>query len=211
MFSSISWFNVLVLLIIGLIVIGPERLPGMIKDMRAVALAFRNLVNDARRQLDDDFGPELKEFQKPLSQLNEYRRMGPRGLVTKALFDGDDSFFNDLEDTSRQLRDSVNSVTNPNHTSAQRPASQAPTAAAQTGTTSQFGAGAQPQSQHGTAQHGTRQHGTGQQSTAQQGPAAGNAPRAGAAGGAAGAGGGTQPKSTGNNNGHSGSVWDDVL
>ena len=34
MFSSISWFNILVLLIIGLIVIGPERLPGMIKEDR---------------------------------------------------------------------------------------------------------------------------------------------------------------------------------
>ncbi|CAQ04633.1 Sec-independent protein translocase subunit TatB [Corynebacterium urealyticum] len=127
MFSSISWFNILVLLIIGLIVIGPERLPGMIKDIRAVALAFRNLVNDARRQLDEDFGPEFKEFQKPLSQINEYRRMGPRGLVTKALFDGDDAFFNDLENTGRQLADSVNSVTNPaGHTSAERPSSQAP-------------------------------------------------------------------------------------
>ena len=134
MFSSISWFNILVLLIIGLIVIGPERLPGMIKDIRAVALAFRNLVNDARRQLDEDFGPEFKEFQKPLSQINEYRRMGPRGLVTKALFDGDDAFFNDLENTGRQLADSVNSVTNPaGHTSAERPSSQAPLAGSQAG------------------------------------------------------------------------------
>ena len=134
MFSSISWFNILVLLIIGLIVIGPERLPGMIKDIRAVALAFRNLVNDARRQLDEDFGPEFKEFQKPLSQINEYRRMGPRGLVTKALFDGDDAFFNDLENTGRQLADSVNSVTNPaGHTSAERPSSQAPLAGSQVG------------------------------------------------------------------------------
>ena len=134
MFSSISWFNILVLLIIGLIVIGPERLPGMIKDIRAVALAFRNLVNDARRQLDEDFGPEFKEFQKPLSQINEYRRMGPRGLVTKALFDGDDAFFNDLENTGRQLADSVNSVTNPaGHTSAERPPPQAPLPDSQAG------------------------------------------------------------------------------
>ncbi len=137
-FSSISWFNILVLLIIGLIVIGPERLPGMIKDIRAVALAFRNLVNDARRQLDEDFGPEFKEFQKPLSQINEYRRMGPRGLVTKALFDGDDAFFNDLENTGRQLADSVNSVTNPaGHTSAERPSSQAPLPDSQAGARAQ--------------------------------------------------------------------------
>lgn len=134
MFSYISWFNILVLLIIGLIFIGPERLPGLIKDIRAVALAFRNLVNDARRQLDEDFGPEFKEFQKPLSQINEYRRMGPRGLVTKALFDGDDAFFNDLENTGRQLADSVNSVTNPaGHTSAERPSSQAPLPDSQAG------------------------------------------------------------------------------
>lgn len=158
MFSSISWFNILVLLIIGLIVIGPERLPGMIKDIRAVALAFRNLVNDARRQLDEDFGPEFKEFQKPLSQINEYRRMGPRGLVTKALFDGDDAFFNDLENTGRQLADSVNSVTNPaGHTSAERPSSQAPLPGSQAGTqgagstSSAASAGASAQGARGSA------------------------------------------------------------
>lgn len=127
MFSSISWFNVLVLLVIGLIVIGPERLPGLIKDVRAVALALRNLVADARRQIDQDFGEEFKEFQKPLSQINEFRRMGPRGLVTKALFDDDDSFFTDLENTGRELKDSVTSVQDAarGHTSVQRPAAPA--------------------------------------------------------------------------------------
>lgn len=155
MFSSISWFNILVLLIIGLIVIGPERLPGMIKDIRAVALAFRNLVNDARRQLDEDFGPEFKEFQKPLSQINEYRRMGPRGLVTKALFDGDDAFFNDLENTGRQLADSVNSVTNPaGHTSAERPSSQAPLAGSHAGAGDQGAGSASSAASAGASGHG---------------------------------------------------------
>lgn len=111
MFSQIGWLEILVLLVIGLIVIGPERLPGMIKDVRAVILAFRNLVADARKQLDQDLGPEFDQIRKPLRDLDSVRQMGARGLITKTLFDDDDTFLTNLRKSGQELKDSVKSVT----------------------------------------------------------------------------------------------------
>lgn len=111
MFSQIGWLEILVLLVIGLIVIGPERLPGMIKDVRAVILAFRNLVADARKQLDQDLGPEFDQIRKPLRDLDSVRQMGSRGLITKTLFDDDDTFLTNLGKSGQELKDSVKSVT----------------------------------------------------------------------------------------------------
>lgn len=111
MFSQIGWLEILVLLVIGLIVIGPERLPGMIKDVRAVILAFRNLVADARKQLDQDLGPEFDQIRKPLRDLDSVRQMGARGLITKTLFDDDDTFLTNLGKSGQELKDSVKSVT----------------------------------------------------------------------------------------------------
>ena len=39
MFSNIGWGEIFFILIIGLIVIGPERLPGVIQDVRAAIYA----------------------------------------------------------------------------------------------------------------------------------------------------------------------------
>lgn len=122
MFSDIGWFEILVILIVALVVLGPERLPGLIKEIRAVLLAIRTAVADARAQLDGEFGEELKEFSKPLQELNSVRQMGARGLITKTLLDGDDSFLTPLEATKRELKDTVEQarITKPNFRDALR-------------------------------------------------------------------------------------------
>ena len=52
MFDNIGWGEILVLIIIAVIVIGPERLPDLIKDVRAAAYAARKAINNARAELD---------------------------------------------------------------------------------------------------------------------------------------------------------------
>ena len=98
MFSNVGWGEILVLLVVTLLFIGPERLPGLIKELRAVLLAIRTAVGQARQQLDDEFGDEMKSFAEPLAELNNVRRMGARGFITKTLFDGDDSYLTPLDD-----------------------------------------------------------------------------------------------------------------
>lgn len=113
MFSNVGWGEILVLLIVGLLLIGPERLPHLIKEVRAVLLAARNAVTQAREQLDGELGEDFKEFSKPLRELNSVRHMGAKGFITKTLLDGDDSFLTPFAETKQDLKDTVDSVRRP--------------------------------------------------------------------------------------------------
>lgn len=92
MFDSVGWSEIFFILIIGLIVIGPERLPGVIQDVRAAIFAARKAINNAKKELNgefDDFSADLAEFQKPISQITSIRAMGPKAALGKVLFDDD--------------------------------------------------------------------------------------------------------------------------
>ncbi|NDZ96444.1 Sec-independent protein translocase subunit TatB [Streptomyces sp. SID6673] len=93
MFSSIGWGEILVLLAAGLIILGPDRLPGAVSWTMKSIRQVRDYATGATDQLKDELGPEFDELRKPLSELNELRGMTPRALVTKHLLDGDDSVF----------------------------------------------------------------------------------------------------------------------
>ena len=88
--------EVIIIVVVGFLIIGPDRLPGVMKEIRAVRLAIKNAVADARKQIDGELGEDLrefsepiKEFSEPLRQFNSYRSMGAKGFVAKALFDND--------------------------------------------------------------------------------------------------------------------------
>lgn len=91
MFSSIGWGEIFFLLIIGLIVIGPERLPGVVQDVRAAIYAARKAVNNAKREMElNGAFEEFEEFRKPLGTVTEYAALGPRRAITKVLFEDPD-------------------------------------------------------------------------------------------------------------------------
>ena len=78
MFDSVGWSEIFFILIIGLIVIGPERLPGVIQDVRAAIFAARKAINNAKKELNgefDDLSADLAE--------------GPKAALGKVLFDDD--------------------------------------------------------------------------------------------------------------------------
>lgn len=96
MFSNVGWGEILVLFILGLILIGPERLPKVIEDIRALLLAARTAINDARDNLSDEFGEDFDDLRKPLQELNDLRRLNPKTAITRTLFDGDDTYLDML-------------------------------------------------------------------------------------------------------------------
>lgn len=107
MFSSIGWPEILALLIIGIIFVGPERLPRIVEDVRAAIYAARKAIANAKAELNGEFeglGEDLEEFRKPLSQVAQFRKMGPRGVITKALFDGDEEFMDSFS-PNRMMQD----------------------------------------------------------------------------------------------------------
>ncbi|MFV8380527.1 Sec-independent protein translocase protein TatB [Corynebacterium hindlerae] len=97
MFTDVGWGEIFVIFVIGLIVIGPERLPKVIQDLRAALLAARTAINNAKQGLNEEFGPEFDDFRKPVEELATLTRMGPRAALAKTLLEGDDSFFDSFD------------------------------------------------------------------------------------------------------------------
>src|SRR3954463_2749946 len=93
MFGNVGWGEMLVLVVAGLVILGPERLPGAIRWTTNSIRQAREYLSGATSQLREDLGPEFDDLRQPLSELQKLRGMSPRAALTKHLLDGDDSIF----------------------------------------------------------------------------------------------------------------------
>ena len=93
MFGNLSWEHILVLVVVGLVVLGPERLPGAIRWSSNALRQARDYLSGVTTQLREDIGPEFDDLRGHLSELQRLRGMTPRAALTKHLLDGDDSIF----------------------------------------------------------------------------------------------------------------------
>lgn len=93
MFTNVGWSEILVLGVIALVVLGPERLPEAARWLAGAIRKVKEFAGSAQQQLKDDYGTDFDEFREPLKQLNDLRGLSPKAMVTKHLLDGDDSLF----------------------------------------------------------------------------------------------------------------------
>jgi sec-independent protein translocase protein TatB len=84
---DISWGEFMVLLVAGLFILGPERLPGAAAWLGRTVRQVREYASGAREQLRSELGPEFDELRKPLEDLRSLRNFDPRRAVTKHLLD----------------------------------------------------------------------------------------------------------------------------
>ncbi|GEE02071.1 Sec-independent protein translocase protein TatB [Gordonia spumicola] len=105
MFSSIGWGEIVVLLAAGLIILGPERLPGAVSWTMQSIRKVRDYATGASGQLRDEMGTDFDQFREPIKQINELRQMTPKGIVTKHLLGGDSSSIDDLGRSVRETLD----------------------------------------------------------------------------------------------------------
>lgn len=103
MFSSFGWGEFFFILVLGLIIVGPERLPGVIEDVRAAIYAARKGIANAKRELNGEMG-EFEEFRKPMNAVSKYASMGPARAMSSLLFDGDEEYLQSF-DPRRVLED----------------------------------------------------------------------------------------------------------
>lgn len=89
MFESVGWAEILVLIVAGLFILGPERLPEAMGWVGRSVRKVRDFATGARDQLRNEIGPEFDEFRKPLEDLRSLRNFDPKRAVTQHLFDGD--------------------------------------------------------------------------------------------------------------------------
>jgi sec-independent protein translocase protein TatB len=86
-FESVGWGEILVLVVAGLFILGPERLPSAAAWLGRTSRQVREYATGARDQLRRELGPEFDELRKPLEDLRGLRDFSPRNAVRGALFD----------------------------------------------------------------------------------------------------------------------------
>jgi sec-independent protein translocase protein TatB len=82
MFGQLGWGEVLVIVLVGLFVFGPERLPGVARDAGKMLRQLRSMANGVRDDIRSELGPEVADLD--LASLN------PRTFVAKHLLGDDD-------------------------------------------------------------------------------------------------------------------------
>ena len=82
MFGQLGWGEILVILLVGLFVFGPERLPGVARDAGKMLRQLRSMANGVRDDIRSELGPEVADLD--LASLN------PRTFVAKHLLGDDD-------------------------------------------------------------------------------------------------------------------------
>lgn len=80
----ISGNELLILLVLAALLIGPERLPGYVEQVRRLARGLRELASGAKERVSAELGPEVGDVD--WSQLDP-RRYDPRRIVRDALLE----------------------------------------------------------------------------------------------------------------------------
>jgi sec-independent protein translocase protein TatB len=82
MFNNVGWGELLILAVIGLVVLGPERLPKAAADAARMLRQLRAMARNATADLKAELGPEMADLD--LASLH------PRRMVQSMLLDDDD-------------------------------------------------------------------------------------------------------------------------
>ena len=82
MFDHLGWSELIVLAIVGLIVLGPDRLPKAASDAAKMLRQLRGMARNATADLKAELAPEMADLD--LASLH------PRRIVSSALWDDDE-------------------------------------------------------------------------------------------------------------------------
>jgi sec-independent protein translocase protein TatB len=90
-FENVGWGEILVLLVAGLFILGPERLPEAAAWLGKTIRQIKDFASGARDQLKTELGPEYEQLRKPLDDLRgplrELRDLDPRRSLGRSFFD----------------------------------------------------------------------------------------------------------------------------
>lgn len=84
---DIGWGDFLVLVLAGLFILGPERLPGAASWLGKAVRQVKEYASNASNQMQNELGGDLGDLRKPLQELRNLRGMDPKRMLTKHLLD----------------------------------------------------------------------------------------------------------------------------
>ncbi|MFE3496741.1 sec-independent translocase [Streptomyces sp. NPDC059169] len=82
MLTDLSPLKLLVLAVVAVLVLGPERLPAFVRSATAVLRKVRSFADDAEREIRSELGPEYQDFA--------FEGLHPRAFVRRHLAEGGD-------------------------------------------------------------------------------------------------------------------------
>ena len=82
MFNHLGWGEIVVLIIAGLIIFGPDRLPKAAADAARLIRQLRTMAQNATADLKSELGPEMADL--------DIASLHPRRIVQSALLDDPD-------------------------------------------------------------------------------------------------------------------------
>lgn len=74
MFSSLGWPEIAVLVLVALFIFGPDRLPEAAKQAGNALKSLKGQITGARKQIKEEFGDTLPEFDRDLLNPRDYVR-----------------------------------------------------------------------------------------------------------------------------------------
>ncbi len=80
---NIGPMEFVILAIVAVIVLGPDRLPGLARDAARMIRTLRDLATGARTQLQDELGPEFADL--------DLRNLNPRTALQRAILGDEDN------------------------------------------------------------------------------------------------------------------------
>lgn len=83
---GLTFDKILVILVIAMFVLGPERLPGYAKKLGELVRSVKRMADGAKDRLRDEMGPEFDEVD--WKQLDP-RQYDPRRIIRDALVEDD--------------------------------------------------------------------------------------------------------------------------
>jgi sec-independent protein translocase protein TatB len=81
-FSDIGALEVVALVILAVLVFGPDKLPKVIRDVMQFVRKVREFSDSAKADIRNELGPEFKDF--------EFEDLHPKNFVRKQLMDNDE-------------------------------------------------------------------------------------------------------------------------
>lgn len=85
---DINGGELLIIVVLAVLLIGPERLPGYAAQLASLVKRGKRLLQDTKSRVDTELGPEFKDVD--WSKLDP-RQYDPRRIVREALMDDDDA------------------------------------------------------------------------------------------------------------------------
>ncbi|MDI3389286.1 sec-independent translocase [Streptomyces sp. B-S-A8] len=127
MFNDIGTLELVTLVVLAVLIFGPDKLPKVIQDISGFIRKIRSFSDSAKRDIRDELGPEFKDF--------EFEDLNPKAFIRKQL-DNDDLGLKEIRngfDLRKEMTEVSDAVNGHESESVNGSAAAAATAAAASG------------------------------------------------------------------------------